>query len=66
MTVEAYLKELRENKKEKPPQVKEALSIYIELWEAVIKNKTVAREETVDEALTKLEAKGGLYQAASG
>jgi hypothetical protein len=63
-TVERYLKELRENRKEKPAQVKEALDIYIDLWENAIKNKTVDPDEGIESALTKLEAKGGLYKAA--
>jgi hypothetical protein len=64
-TVGEYLRELRENKKEKPAQVREALEIYIDLWESAIKNQTISVEEEIDEALAKLEAKGGLYQAAS-
>ena len=64
-TVRQYLKELKETKAEKPPQVKEALQVYIDLWESAIKNKTIAPEEDIDEALGKLEAKGGLYSAAS-
>jgi hypothetical protein len=63
-TVGEYLKELRETKKEKPDQVKEALEIYIDLWESAIKNETITRDEDMEEALVKLEAKGGLYQAA--
>jgi hypothetical protein len=63
-TVEDYLRELRQNKKEKPPQVKEALDTYIELWESAIKNKTISPGESVDDALKKLEAKGGLYKAS--
>jgi hypothetical protein len=46
--------------------VKEALEIYIDLWENAIKNKTITRDEEIDDALVKLEAKGGLYQAANG
>jgi hypothetical protein len=65
-TVGEYLMELRETRKEKPAQVKEALEIYIDLWEDAIKNKTIARDEEIDDALAKLEAKGGLYQAANG
>jgi len=65
-TVREYLKELRETKKEKPDQVKEALEIYIDLWESAINNETITRDEDIEEALVKLEAKGGLYQAASG
>jgi len=64
-TVGEYLKELRATRKEKPPQVKEALEIYIELWESVIKSKIIANEDDVEDALVKLEARGGLYHAAT-
>jgi hypothetical protein len=65
-TVGEYLKELRETKKEKPAQVKDALEIYIDLWESAIEKKTIVREDPIDDALAKLDAKGGLYLAASG
>jgi hypothetical protein len=64
-TVREYLKELAETKKEKPPQVKEALEIYAGLWESVIEKGIVHEEDVIDDALTKIDAKGGLYQAAS-
>ncbi len=63
-TVEEYLKELRQNRKEKPPEVKEALEVYIELWENAIKNGTVMPYEGIEDALAKVDAKGGLYKAA--
>lgn len=63
-TVEEYLKELRQNRKEKPPEVKEALEVYIELWENAIKNGTVMPDEGIEDALAKVDAKGGLYKAA--
>ena len=63
-TLEEYLRELRETKKNKPPQVKEALNVYIELWESAIKNKVVSLEDRMSEALAKVEAGGGLYQVA--
>lgn len=63
-TVEQYLKELRQNKKEKPAEVRDALEIYIELWENAIRNKTIGPDEEIESALAKLEAKGGLYKAA--
>lgn len=63
-TVEEYLKELRQNRKEKPPEVKEALEVYIELWENAIKNGTVMPDESIEDALAKVDAKGGLYKAA--
>jgi hypothetical protein len=63
-TVSEYLGELRETSKDKPPQVKEALEVYIDLWETAIKNETIKGDEGIEEALTKLDAKGGLYRAA--
>lgn len=64
-TVEEYLKELRQSKKDKPRQVKEALEVYIELWETAIEKKVVNREESVYDAVEKLDAKGSLYKAVS-
>lgn len=63
-TVGEYLRELRQNKKEKPAEVKEALEVYIDLWESAIKNKTVSPDENIEDALAKLDAKGGLVKAA--
>lgn len=65
-TVREYLSELGETKKEKPGQVKEALEIYSGLWESVIQKGIVSDEDGIDDALAKIEARGGLYQAASG
>lgn len=63
-TVEQYLSELRQNKKEKPKEVRDALEIYIELWESAIKNGKVGREDEIGDAVAKVDASGGLYQAA--
>ena len=60
-----YLKELRETKKDKPEQIREALEIYVELWETVIQKGVVGRDDGIDDALSKVEAKGGLHSAAS-
>ena len=62
--VSGYLKELRQTKKEKPDQIKEALEIYIQLWESVIEKGLIRPDDTVDEALKKIDANGGLYHAA--
>jgi hypothetical protein len=64
-TVRDYLKELRATRKDKPEQIREALEIYIELWETVIEKGIAREDDDIDEALSKVEAKGGLYQAAS-
>ena len=61
-----YLKQLKASRKEKPAQVKESLGIYVELWERAIKMGLVAEDDGIDEALAKVGAKGGLYQAVSG
>lgn len=63
-TVGQYLEELKGTRKGKPPEVKEALEVYIDLWEDVIKNGTVSREDEMGKALGKIEAKGDLYRAA--
>jgi hypothetical protein len=62
--VSGYLKELRQTKKEKPDQIKEALEIYIQLWESVIEKGLIRPDDTIDEALKKIDANGGLYHAA--
>jgi hypothetical protein len=64
MVVREYLEQLRETKKGKPPQIRDALDIYIELWESVVKNGTVSDEDEVALALSKIEKAGGLYDAA--
>ena len=65
-TVKEYLRELDETKKEKPDQVKDALETYINLWETAIEKGVVSDGDEIDDALSKIDAKGGLYQAASG
>ncbi len=62
--VESYLKELKDSRKEKPQQVKDAIEIYIELWEKAIKKGIVAPDDDVESALLKIDASGGLYKAA--
>ena len=64
MLVRGYLDRLKETKKGKPQQIREALDIYIELWEKAIKNGTVAEGDDIDVALSKIDEAGGLYQAA--
>jgi hypothetical protein len=64
MSVKEYLQQLKGTKKGKPPQVKDALDVYVELWESVIDNGTVSREDEVGEALAKLDKAGGLYKAS--
>lgn len=63
-SVESYLKELRDSKKEKPQQVKDGIEIYIELWEKTIKKGIVSPDDDVESALQKIDASGGLYKAA--
>ena len=64
MVVKEYLDELKDNRKGKPPQIREALDIYVELWGKAIKNGTVSEEDEVGAALSKLDEAGGLYAAA--
>jgi len=64
MILKGYLDQLKETKKGKPPQIKEALGIYIELWEKAIENGTVSEGDEIDLALSKIDNAGGLYQAA--
>jgi hypothetical protein len=62
--VSGYLKELRKTRKEKPDQVREALEIYVQLWESVIRKGIISPDDDIGEALKKIDAIGGLYQAA--
>jgi hypothetical protein len=64
MVVREYLDQLKEAKKGKPQQIREALDIYIELWEKTIKKGTVSEGDVIDVALSKIDEAGGLYQAA--
>ena len=64
MVVKEYLEQLRETRKGKPAQIKDALDIYLELWEKVIENGTVSAGDEVGLALTKIDSAGGLYEAA--
>jgi hypothetical protein len=62
--VKAYLRELRQTRKDKPAQVREALDIYIGLWELAIEKGLVLPEEEVGEALKKVGESGAFYQPA--
>ena len=64
MVVREYLEQLRETRKGKPPQIRDALDIYLEMWGSVIKNGTVSEEDEVAVALSKIDSAGGLYEAA--
>ena len=64
MSVREYVDQLKETRKGKPPQIRDALDIYVELWETVIKNGVVSADDEVSSALVKLDKAGGLYEAA--
>jgi hypothetical protein len=64
MVVRQYLDQLKETKKGKPPQIRDALDIYMEMWDKVIKNGTVSADDEVALALSKIDKAGGLYEAA--
>jgi len=64
LTVRGYLKELKENRKGKPAQIKDALEIYIDLWDAAIDKGVVSPDDDLPSALSKLDKAGGLYEAA--
>jgi hypothetical protein len=64
MVVKEYLEQLKETKKGKPPQIKDALEIYIELWEEAIKNGVVLEGDEIGVALSKIDKAGGLYESA--
>ena len=62
--VSGYLKELKRTRKEKPDQIREALEIYIQLWESVMRKGVIGPDDDIGEALKKIDASGGLYKAA--
>lgn len=64
MVVKEYLKQLRETRKGKPQQIRDALDIYTEMWDRVVENGTVSEDDEVSLALSKIEKAGGLYEAA--
>ncbi len=64
MAVKEYLEQIKETRKGKPPQIRDALDIYVEMWEKVIQNGTVSEEDGVALALAKIDKAGGLYEAA--
>lgn len=64
MVVKEYLDQLKETRKGKPAQIREALDIYVEMWDRVIKNGTVSEQDEVALALSKIDKAGGLYEAA--
>ncbi len=64
--VRDYLAELEKTRGGRPEQVKEGLAIYIDLWRRTLEKGVVAEDDSVDEALVKIDGKGGLYQAAEG
>jgi len=59
-----YMKELERSKKDKPEQVKEALEIYLELWNKAIENGVVGPSDEMNEAMAKIDRSGGLHRAA--
>ncbi len=64
MVVREYLEQLKETKRGKPPQIRDALDIYVEMWEKVIKKGAVSEEDEVGAALSKLDEVGGLRGVA--
>jgi len=64
MAVKEYLDQLKQTRKGKPPQIRDALDIYVEMWDKVIKNGTVSEDDEVALALSKIDKAGGLYEAA--
>jgi hypothetical protein len=63
-TLEEYLAALEDKKSEKTEQVKEGIETYVGLWRKAIKKGVVEQSEELEGALGKVEARGGLYEAA--
>jgi hypothetical protein len=64
MVVREYIEQLKETRKGKPPQIRDALDVYMEMWDKVIKNGTVSEDDEVALALAKIDKAGGLYEAS--
>lgn len=62
--VRGYLAELKLRKESKPGQIRDALDIYLDLWDKAIERGIVSEDDGIDEALRKIDAAGGLYAAA--
>ena len=65
-TVKEYIEELEKTKSERTGTVLDGLEIYIDLWKRALENGTITESQEVDEALERIEEKGGLYKAAEG
>jgi hypothetical protein len=63
-SVDDYLEELERTKGERTEQVRAGLEIYIELWRKAIGKGVIRGSDGVDDALAKIDARGGLYEAA--
>jgi hypothetical protein len=59
-----YLDELEKTKGDRPEQVREGLELYVDLWRRAIAKGVVEATDSVEDALEKMEAKGGLYASA--
>ncbi len=64
--VKDYLEALAKTNMDRSEQVKEGLEIYIDLWRRAIQRGVIAESDSVDDALVKIEKRGGLYEAAGG
>jgi flagellar motor component MotA len=62
--VREYIAELEKTMTDRSEQVKEGLEIFIELWRKAVENGVISLDDSVEIALGKIEAKGGLYKAA--
>lgn len=62
--VREYIQELDRSKEGRNDQVREGLEAYIALWRRALERKVVSESDSVDAALSKIEASGGLYKAA--
>jgi hypothetical protein len=61
--VKDYLKGLTESLEGRPDQVKAGLEIYLDLWDRAIEKGIINEEDSVEDALGKLDEKGGLQKA---
>ena len=65
MVVREYLDQLKETRKGKPAQIRDALDIYVEtVGQGRSRTAPSRRSDEVALALSKIDKAGGLYEAA--
>jgi hypothetical protein len=59
-----YLEALAKSREGKTQVVRDALDAYLELWAKALEKGIVAKSDSIEAALSKVDEAGGLYEAA--